>query len=324
MATEKIPFSTLDVFTDRPFIGNQLGVVTVPLGTSLTQTQRAAIAREFNLSETIFVNEAAKESDKSTVIVPINIHIEDGSEIPFAGHPTVGGGYLCARRFPGRSVVLRTLAGDMPVSRINDNTGQLTGSSVAVAVDFFDHGLLETPRLAELQPGLTADDYVQRTAKGSDAEVDIYPTASIVKGMSFVLLELATVDALERMTVFPTRVRPAHGALGDWEGLVGVYAFVRLGEEGSTTKFRARMMLGPLEDPATGSAASTLGGWLGKQKGPGSWKIFITQGVEMGRRSEIVVDVKIFERGDIDGIQLGGNVCEVMEGTMAVPVAEGQ
>ncbi|KAL1703248.1 hypothetical protein EV121DRAFT_281235 [Schizophyllum commune] len=319
MTTRRIPFSTLDVFTDRPFIGNQLGVVRVPADTPLSQAQRAAIAREFNLSETIFVNEPVDGGDGSAVIVPINIHIEDGGEIPFAGHPTVGGGYYNARRFPDREIVLRTLAGDMPVTRILDANGNLTGTRVGVAVDFKDHGHLETPRLAELQPGLTADDYVQRTAQGSDAEVDIYPTASIVKGMTFVLLELASVDALARMSVFPTRVRPAHGALGDWEGLVGVYAFVRLAEEGNTTKFRTRMMLGPLEDPATGSAASTLAGWLGKQKGPGSWKILITQGVEMGRRSEIEVNVKIAEGGVIESIQLGGSVCEVMEGNIVVP-----
>ena len=72
----------------------------------------------------------------------------------------------------------------MPVTRILDANGNLTGTRVGVAVDFKDHGHLETPRLAELQPGLTADDYVQRTAEGSDAEVDIYPTASIVKGMT--------------------------------------------------------------------------------------------------------------------------------------------
>ncbi|KAI5888235.1 Diaminopimelate epimerase-like protein [Schizophyllum commune H4-8] len=319
MMTRKIPFSTLDVFTNRPFIGNQLGVVRVPADTSLSQVQRAAIAREFNLSETIFVNEPVDAGDGSVVIVPINIHLRGGGEIPFAGHPTVGGGYYNARRFPGREIVLRTLAGDMPVTRILDANGNLTGTRVGVAVDFMDHGPLETPRLAELQPDLTADDYVQRTAKGSDAEVDIYPTASIVKGMTFVLLELASVDALGRMNVFPTRVRPAHGALGDWEGLVGVYAFVRLGEEGNTIKLRTRMMIGPSEDPATGSAASTLAGWLGKQKGPGSWNIRITQGVEMGRRSEIEVNVKIADSGEIESIQLGGSVCEVMEGNIVAP-----
>ena len=65
MTTRKIPFSTLDVFTDRPFIGNQLGVVRVPADIPLSQAQRAAIAREFNLSETIFVNDPVEDGDGS-------------------------------------------------------------------------------------------------------------------------------------------------------------------------------------------------------------------------------------------------------------------
>ena len=65
MTARKIPFSTLDVFTDRPFIGNQLGVVRVPADTPLSQAQRAAIAREFNLSETIFVNEPVEDGGGS-------------------------------------------------------------------------------------------------------------------------------------------------------------------------------------------------------------------------------------------------------------------
>ncbi|TRM59556.1 PUA-like domain-containing protein [Schizophyllum amplum] len=169
--------------------------------------------------------------------------------------------------------------GDMAVSRILDSEGELTGTRITVAVDFRDHGLLETPRLAELQPDLTADDYVQRSAGSA---VDVYPTASIVKGMTFVLLELASLDALGRLSLFPTKVRPAL---------------------------------------ATGSAASCLGGWLGSKKGPGSWAIRITQGVEMGRRSEITVDATIAESGDIERIELGGNVCQVMSGDIVVPAA---
>lgn len=318
MSHQTTPFVTLDVFTDRPFVGNQLGVVSILAGATLSQAQRALMAREFNLSETIFVHESLDDTDGAAIIVPINIHIRDGTEIPFAGHPTVGGGFFCARRFPDRDVVLRTLAGDMPVSRILNSEGALTGTRITVAVDFRDHGLLETPRLAELQPDLTADDYVQRSAGSA---VDVYPIASIVKGMTFVLLELASLDALGRLSLFPTKVRPALGALGEWEGLVGVYAFVRESEEGSMVKIRTRMIMGPLEDPATGSAASCLGGWLGRKKGPGSWAIRITQGVEMGRRSEITVDATIAESGDIERIELGGNVCQVMRGDIVVPAA---
>ena len=56
-------FTTLDVFTDQPYTGNQLAVVSVPSGTSLSLKQRAAIAREFHLSETVFVHEAEEGPD---------------------------------------------------------------------------------------------------------------------------------------------------------------------------------------------------------------------------------------------------------------------
>ena len=118
-------------------------------------------------------------------------------------------------------------------------------------------------------------------------------------------------------------------------------------------KFRTRMMLGPLEDPGTlcsslrfafppdGFDSHWIGGidssWMaGQAEGTWevrgnsiwdrpltdertSWKILITQGVEMGRRSEIEVNVKIAEGGVIESIQLGGSVCEVMEGNIVVP-----
>ena len=181
----------------------------------------------------------------SLVIIPLNIHIEDGAEIPWAGHPTVGAGFFSARRFPDREIVLRPLAGDMPAARVFDSAGALTGARVNVAVDFKDHGLLSVPQLVQLQSALGPQDY-----KGLGPG-ETHPVASIVKGMSFVLVELASEDALARLQPFATRVRPEDGVLGAWEGLVGVYSFVRVGEEGNTVRLRTRMFLGPLEDPGT-------------------------------------------------------------------------
>ena len=180
-------------------------------------------------------------------IIPLNIHIEDGAEIPFAGHPTVGSGFFCARRYPGRAIVLRPLAGDMPVARVLDASGALTGARVNVAVDFKDHGALAIPQLAAMQPTLASEDYIGRADLATEGAA--YPVASIVKGMSFVLVELASLDALARVQPFATRARPADGALGEWEGLVGVYLFVREGEEGNVVNLRTRMIHGPLEDP---------------------------------------------------------------------------
>ena len=135
----------------------------------------------------------------------------------------------------------------MPLARAFSpaDSAQLAGARVDVAHDFRDHGRLAVPDLAPLQPALGAGDYAGESAGAEGA----YPVASVVKGMTFVLVELASVDALARLRAFPTRVRPAEGVLGEWEGLVGVYSFVRVGEEGTGTKIRTRMFLGALEDP---------------------------------------------------------------------------
>ncbi|KAH9939274.1 uncharacterized protein BXZ73DRAFT_99478 [Epithele typhae] len=307
-----LSFTTLDVFTDKPFTGNQLAVVKVPAGTPLSLNQRAAIAREFNLSETVFIHEA-EDGPNGEATFALNIHIEDGAEIPWAGHPTVGSGFFAARAHPSRPIVLRPPAGAMPVARVLDAAGALTGARVRVAADFRDHGLLPVPGLTAMQTALRADDY----AGGSGARG--FPVASIVKGMTFILVELASVEALGRLRPCATRVRPAEGVLGSHEGLVGLYAFVRLGEEGGVVQLRTRMLLGPMEDPATGSAASALSSWLSMQKGPGRWSMRITQGVEINRPSEIFVDVVIAQSGSVESVELSGSVCEVMRGELPIP-----
>ena len=81
------PFHTADVFTDKAFGGNQLAVL--PDARGLTTEQMVSITREFNYSETIFVlpPDDPAHTRRLRIFVP-------GGEIPFAGHPTVGGAYV--------------------------------------------------------------------------------------------------------------------------------------------------------------------------------------------------------------------------------------
>lgn len=82
-----LPFTTIDVFTQTPFKGNPLAVVTIPFGLTLTQTQKQAIAKEFNLSETVFVHDAVEPSATDERRFDI---FTPQAELPFAGHPTIG------------------------------------------------------------------------------------------------------------------------------------------------------------------------------------------------------------------------------------------
>ncbi|GLB37746.1 putative phenazine biosynthesis-like protein [Lyophyllum shimeji] len=293
--TLKLRFVQLDVFTTTRFLGNPLAIVHLADGDELPQAQKQRIAAEFNLSETVFLHETSNPN------VPVTIDIfTTTEELPFAGHPTVGSGWHLLSQAPEKgTVTLRTKAGDIPVIR-GDNRVRLQ-----VPIDFKVHEPFAQPGVKTLQPQLKDGDYVN----GKDGAEAM---ASIVKGMTFVLLQLSSEEALAAMQPYPSRFYTA--GLGEWAGFLGVYAFFER-EDGTV---RTRMFDGSLEDPATGSAASTLAGWLARKKGQGSWKIEIIQGVEMGRKSEISVEVEVGAGGDITRIDLGGTAVEVMEGWIQV------
>ncbi|RDB25992.1 hypothetical protein Hypma_006104 [Hypsizygus marmoreus] len=292
----KVQFVELDVFTTTRFVGNPLAIVRLPENTNLSQSQKQLIAREFNLSETVFLHESSDSSSPVTIDI-----FTTTEELPFAGHPTIGSGWHLLSQSPEKdTITLRTKAGDIPVVRNGERV------RLQVPIDFKVHEPFTDSRLKGLQPGLESGDY----ASGADGAEAL---ASIVKGMTFVLLQLTSEDALEALQPYPSRFAAPN--LGEWDGFVGVYAFFER-EDGI---LRTRMFDGSLEDPATGSAASTLGGWLGKKKGPGSWKTEIVQGVEIGRRSEIAVNVNVGDDGEILRIDLEGAAVDVVEGSIRVP-----
>ncbi|KAI3604922.1 phenazine biosynthesis-like [Moniliophthora roreri] len=134
------------------------------------------------------------------------------------------------------------------------------------------------------------------------------PVASIVKGMTFILIELSSMEALAR--VVPLRQRPSV-SVGDWHGFTAVYFYVILPDG----KIRTRMFDGPVEDPATGSAASTLAVYLARKWGThGTREFDIVQGVEIGRRSEIGVRVELGDDAVVKKVELAGKAVTVMNG----------
>lgn len=299
----RLSFTTLDVFTSQPFSGNPLAIVRVPkeLQGTISQNQKQIIAREFNLSETVFLHEGAHHEP-----ITIDIFTAD-AELPFAGHPTVGSGWylLSAQDQTRGTVTLKTKAGSIPVSWAG---GSASSGKVQLRVptDFKIHPSYAHPRAKTLQPHLGQADYVN----GMDGAEAV---ASIVKGMTFLLLQLNSEDALARLQPSPDRLTIP--GLGEWSGFCGLYAFY----ERADGIVRTRMFDGTLEDPATGSAASTLAGWLAKRRGRGTHTISILQGVEMGRKSEIDVVVEVDDAGEIATIMLSGCAVQIMEGTVVVP-----
>lgn len=311
-------FYTADVFTDRPFGGNPLAVF--PDAQGLEPSRMQAIARELNLSETVFVfpPETTVGHKRLRIFTP-------GGEIPFAGHPTVGTAFVLAAigdlPIPGLESGLDSgLTGqaDRPANQApNPETRPETLAvifeegvgSVPVSIRFEN----DRPVFAELAAAQApivrplANDRDRWSAllglDPSDLALDLQPAIASC-GLPFTVIPLASVAALGRSRL----------DLGLWRQWLAdteapqVYPIVRLTEN----RWRVRMFapaLGISEDPATGSAAAALGGYLAwadqAGSGQGTWQVTIDQGQEIDRPSclELSIDQ---DQGQVTAIRVGG------------------
>ncbi|KAF2213406.1 hypothetical protein CERZMDRAFT_38938 [Cercospora zeae-maydis SCOH1-5] len=311
----RLEFVTLDVFTRERYAGNPLAVVRVPEGIDVPTEVMQKIAREFNLSETIFIHDAKKGADglpEWRVRIFLTV-----AEIPFAGHPTIGAavyalGDLAASSSneepssDSRSIVRgRFLANAGPMDlTFNPATGLANAN---IAHNFHEH----------VQNPFTVEEHIA--------------VVSPVKGMNFVSVELPDLDALAAVS---TSSKPAPRLDEEWNvGFCGSYFYVYTSSSlPHTTKssddaddadgidelieIQSRMIEGLMEDPATGSAGCGLACYVALKRGRSRVTSFkILQGVEMGRRSEIEVVVTLTEdlKG-VEGVRLGGTAVRVMEG----------
>jgi PhzF family phenazine biosynthesis protein len=308
----ELPFVTLDVFTKTRYRGNPLAVITIPADSNSpkpTQEQKQTIAREFNLSETVFIHEASPDADSDVTRRVIDIFTTD-TEIPFAGHPTIGAAVTLIPK--GVDTVI-TKAG--PIALTQTRPGYI---QAAIPHNVRCH----RKTLADLSapaPGQISSDPAIR-----DCELAA-PLFSIVNGMTFALIKLPDLNHLGRVQTCGVSL-PLDDVLDDgWRnGLLCKYYYVVNGqreEDGVTIySIRSRMMEAAMEDPATGSAASALSSYLSLQQaslGDCAFRYKIDQGVEMGRESNIVVDVDVKE-SKIATVKLSGTATPVMRGYVSV------
>jgi predicted PhzF superfamily epimerase YddE/YHI9 len=291
----QLEFATLDVFTKKRFEGNPLAVVQIPadLKDKISQAQKQTIAKEFNLSETVFMHQPATADAKE---VAIDIFTA-AQELPFAGHPTIGSAVLARSQLYPATETLVTKAGPIALSRLaastNDSGGELARAHIPhhVRVHAATLGSAIPAAAHGTHPGLS-----HGVAAVRDAELAA-PVVSIVKGMTFALVRLPSVAVLGAVRLEASLdfdALPGGGApLLDADfapSYVGRYYYVDEGEdESGVRKIRSRMIQMELEDPATGSAASTLASYLTITEGRREASFKIVQGVEMGRRSDIYI-----------------------------------
>ncbi len=295
-------FITSDVFTDRPFGGNPLAVLPDASGLSTDQMQR--MAREFNLSETVFVLPPdGPDHDKHIrIFVPTK-------EIPFAGHPTIGTAIVLASlgAFTPRdeevSIVFKMAAGLVPVRiRIED------GKAVAA--------IFTAPSRPEVPEAPSVDAMAALLSLAPD---EIVRAGAASCGNPFLLVQVKDRSTLERSRVDLGVLDRLAGDLYATEPLV----FTEDAPEGFDVQARMYAPLSGIpEDPATGSAAAAFGGWIGHHdpRQDGTIGKAIAQGIEMGRPSRLEIEVDK-RGGEVAAVRVAGSAVLISEGEIEEPPA---
>jgi trans-2,3-dihydro-3-hydroxyanthranilate isomerase len=297
-------FVTVNVFTSERFGGNPLAVF--PDAGGLTDQQMQDIATDFNLSETTFVLPPADPRHHARVRI-----FTPKMEMPFAGHPNVGTGFVLARMAgdPPEHYTFEEIAGLVRVHILRDPKGVITGARIS-APRSLSLDIAVPTQLVAACAGLLAGDIV------TDAHTPL--VASV--GTPFVIAEVASLDALARARPKTTAFEEGAARIPSLANRFNLLLYTRRGE--SLIHLRTRMfapLAGVPEDPATGSACAALAALL-TSLAPGdnvSLHYEIEQGVEMGRPSQIVASASKTGEGPVVAT-VAGNCVPAGRGTLDV------
>jgi trans-2,3-dihydro-3-hydroxyanthranilate isomerase len=292
----ELEYFVVDVFTETALKGNPLAVVMNNAGLATERMQ--AIAREFNLSETTFVERRATEVERAEG-VRVRIFTPQ-EELNFAGHPTLGTASVLKAHAP---------------ETVQDNTVTLAENVGAVPVRFSGEGLygemtqrepefgaeLETPVVARLT-GLLVEDLDP-----------LLPPQVVSTGTPFAIVALRSAEALARLRV---NQQEATAWLRE-RGARWFYVLApALDQNQCPTQWRARMQFYGGEDPATGSAAGCAISYLvarGAVKSEA--RIHVCQGVEMGRPSDLFLSARK-ESARVTDVRVAGSTVLVAKGQL--------
>jgi trans-2,3-dihydro-3-hydroxyanthranilate isomerase len=289
-------FYTLDVFTTKRYEGNPLAVFTD--GDGLSNDEMLAIAREMNLSETVFVQKPTEDRALARLRI-----FTTQEELKLAGHPVIGTWFLLAElgvvpaQEGGVHVMQQTGAGVLPVE-IRFKDGRPVRVTMTQKEAAFRPAKIPTKKLAAAL-GLTPKDF----ALGLEPEY-------VSTGVFNLMVPLRKQASLEKIAMNTTELRKLLG-----KNATMAYCFVSAGPD----KARSRGML-PwelYEDAATGSAAGSLGAYLVKhgKLAPGH-TLSILQGAEMGRPSHIEVQVTQTKKKLTP--RVSGAAVRVLEGSIRI------
>ena len=261
--TMRVGFTLVDVFTDVPFAGNQLCVVAAPPD-DLDSATMQVLAREIGFSETTYVTAVREGGYDVRIFTPV-------SELPFAGHPTLGTAFALARLgVVPASVVQTSTVGDVPVE-VDLGAGTATMRQLpAVFGEPFDDRVA-----VAAAAGVEPDD------------LDPGPIVPVGTGIVHLMVPLGGEDALRGAS------REDRGCVDVCAraGVESLYLFAVRGLGDVVARmFDRSAEIG--EDPATGSAAGPLGAYLAEHDAAGMpGHMTIAQGAAVGRPSSMEVDV---------------------------------
>jgi len=318
-AQTELDYFIVDVFTETALAGNPLAVVFNTV--ALTAEQMQSIAREFNLSETTFIERRSAEVEQHEG-VRVRIFTTQ-EELPFAGHPTLG-----------TASVLRLSAPET----VHQDTVTLALIVGAVPVRFAANGLFGemTQRDPEFGAELEANEVARLIGLSEDDLDPTLPPQIVSTGAAFAIVALKSLHSLARLNVNQQqatewlRSRGARwfyvlgptglGPTGLGQTGLGQTGLGQTGED--EPAWRARMQFNGGEDPATGSAAGCAISYLVDRGAvPSGLRVHLRQGVEMNRPSDLYLSAKIQGEAAQPG---SAKVSEVRVGGSTVLVANGR
>ena len=298
-------FYQLDVFTQKVFCGNPLAIF--PEAEGLSDEEMQQIAREMNLSETVFVLPSEKALRRLRIFTPMQ-------ELPLAGHPVVGTWNLLAQL----RVTPQTENGFVKIEQ------ELKLGVLPVEIEFRDKKpfqVMMTQGKFETSEIVSDQRKIEKLAEGLGLKVSDFdlredlPIQVVSTGIKALAVPLASLEALSRCLINPmllSEIYLAYGAIGCY-----VFTFETIEKD---SKIHARFFAPDdniVEDAATGSAAGSLSGYLihhgAIETIEKNARFTIEQGDFMKRPSRIFAEVS-GEKGIVEIVKIGGSSVVVARG----------
>ena len=294
-------FVTLDVFTTRPHAGNPLAVVLDSEG--LDSAAMQAIAREFNLSETVFVAPPANPAHRAAIRI-----FTPGQELPFAGHPTVGTAVLLALRDAAEGQAADRLV-------LEEKVG-LVPCAITLGNARSARATFTLPKLPEQIAQPIADVALAEALglEAADLGFEDHRPSAFSAGIAYTMVPASGREAIAKARVAGTFAQVMAAAPNG-----NAFVYCRETEEAGH-HYHARMFwpeAGVTEDPATGSAVAAFAGAIMAfdRPGDGTHRFVIEQGYEMGRPSQIELTLTV-AGGALASATIGGAAVVMSEGVL--------